>query len=140
MLFNPVFANYMQAYGRGGIERTRSAYRDALAALLVRWSSLIDTPGDFALTAQASLGREISYCLDSPTRTASTSTCCASCRRATRSTRTGKRTVIRDFEQLFEATAPDFIMPTAARREPHALGRACGRSRLSPRHRAVRAA
>jgi phenylalanine-4-hydroxylase len=127
MLFNPVFANYMQAYGRGGIKAHALGAIEMLARLY--WYTvefgLIDTPAGLRSYGAGILssGGEISYCLDSPNpnrigfdllRVMQTHY----------KIDTFQETyfVIRDFGELFEATAPDFT-PYYAQlrgREPHA--------------------
>ena len=113
MLFNPVFANYMQAYGRGALKAHALDAIEMLARLY--WYTvefgLIDTPlGPRTYGAGIlSSGGEIAYCLDSPNpnrigfdllRIMQTHY----------KIDTFQETyfVIRDFEQLFEATEPDF--------------------------------
>jgi phenylalanine-4-hydroxylase len=127
MLFNPVFANYMQAYGRGGIKAHALGAIEMLSRLY--WYTvefgLIDTPRGLRTYGAGILssGGEISYCLDSPDpnrigfdllRIMQTSY----------KIDTYQETyfVIRDFEQLFEATAPDFTSyyELLRGREPHA--------------------
>ncbi len=127
MLFNPVFANYMQAYGRGGIKAHELGAIEMLSRLY--WYTvefgLIDTPRGLRTYGAGILssGGEISYCLESPDpnrigfdllRIMQTHY----------KIDTFQETyfVIRDFEQLFEATAPDFTPCYAALRgkEPYA--------------------
>jgi phenylalanine-4-hydroxylase len=127
MLFNPVFANYMQAYGRGGIKAHALGAIEMLSRLY--WYTvefgLIDTPRGLRTYGAGILssGGEISYCLESPDpnrigfdllRIMQT--------RYKIDTFQETYFVIRDFEQLFEATAPDFTPYYAALRgkEPHA--------------------
>ena len=113
MLFNPVFADYMQAYGRGGIKAHALGAIEMLARLY--WYTvefgLIDTPKGLRTYGAGILssGGEISYCLESPDpnrigfdllRIMQT--------RYKIDTFQETYFVIRDFEQLFEATAPDF--------------------------------
>ena len=113
MLFNPVFANYMQAYGRGGIKAHALGAIEMLARLY--WYTvefgLIDTPRGLRTYGAGILssGGEINYCLESPNpnrigfdllRIMQT--------RYKIDTYQETYFVIRDFEQLFEATAPDF--------------------------------
>jgi phenylalanine-4-hydroxylase len=127
MLFNPVFANYMQAYGRGGIKAHALGAIEMLARLY--WYTvefgLIDTPKGLRTYGAGILssGGEISYCLESPNpnrigfdllRIMQTHY----------KIDTFQETyfVIRSFDELFEATAPDFT-PYYAQlrgREPHA--------------------
>ncbi|HUP96752.1 MAG TPA: phenylalanine 4-monooxygenase [Usitatibacter sp.] len=113
MLFNPVFANYMQAYGRGGIKAHELGAIEMLARLY--WYTvefgLIDTSKGLRTYGAGILssGGEIGYCLESPDpnrigfdllRIMQT--------RYKIDTYQETYFVIRDFEQLFEATAPDF--------------------------------
>ena len=127
MLFNPVFANYMQAYGQGGIKAHALGAIEMLARLY--WYTvefgLIDTPMGLRTYGAGILssGGEISYCLESPNpnrigfdllRIMQTHY----------KIDTFQETyfVIRNFDQLFEATAPDFT-PYYAQlrgREPYA--------------------
>ncbi|MEO5677451.1 MAG: phenylalanine 4-monooxygenase [Usitatibacter sp.] len=127
MLFNPVFADYMQAYGRGGIKAHELGAIEKLARLY--WYTvefgLIDTPkGPRTYGAGIlSSGGEIGYCLESPKPNRIGFD-------LLRIMQTGYKIdtyqetyfVIRDFEQLFDATAPDFT-PYYAQlhgREPYA--------------------
>ena len=113
MLFNPVFADYMQAYGRGGIKAHELGAIEMLARLY--WYTvefgLIETPMGLRTYGAGILssGGEISYCLDSPDpnrigfdllRIMQT--------RYKIDTFQETYFVIRGFDQLFEATAPDF--------------------------------
>jgi phenylalanine-4-hydroxylase len=127
MLFNPVFADYMQAYGRGGIKAHAQGAIEMLARLY--WYTvefgLIETPHGIRTYGAGILssGGEIAYCIDSPDpnrigfdllRIMQT--------RYKIDTYQETYFVIRDFQQLFEATAPDFT-PYYAQlrgREPHA--------------------
>ena len=113
LLLNPVFADYMQAYGRGGIKAHALGAIEMLARLY--WYTvefgLIDTPRGLRTYGAGILssGGEINYCLESPNpnrigfdllRIMQT--------RYKIDTYQETYFVIRDFEQLFEATAPDF--------------------------------
>jgi len=113
MLFNPVFANYIQAYGKGGIKAHELGAIEMLSRLY--WYTvefgLIDTPKGLRTYGAGILssGGEIGYCLESPNpnrigfdllRIMQT--------RYKIDTFQETYFVIRDFEQLFEATAPDF--------------------------------
>jgi phenylalanine-4-hydroxylase len=113
MLFDPVFANYMQAYGRGGIKAHALGAIEMLARLY--WYTvefgLIDTPRGLRTYGAGILssGGEIGYCLESPDpnrigfdllRIMQT--------RYKIDTFQETYFVIRDFGQLFDATAPDF--------------------------------
>ncbi|MEO7852399.1 MAG: phenylalanine 4-monooxygenase [Rubrivivax sp.] len=113
LLFNPVFADYMQAYGRGGLKASRLDACELLARLY--WYTvefgLIDTPqgvrayGAGILSSAAELRHSITSA--EPKRVAFD---------LRRLMRTQYRIdsfqstyfVIDNFEQLFDATAPDF--------------------------------
>jgi phenylalanine-4-hydroxylase len=127
MLFNPVFADYMQAYGRGGIKAHALGAIEMLSRLY--WYTvefgLIDTPKGLRTYGAGILssGGEIGYCLDSPNpnrigfdllRIMQT--------RYKIDTFQETYFVIRGFDELFEATAPDFAPYYEALRgrEPHA--------------------
>ena len=97
LLFNPVFADYMQAYGRGGLKAHALGAIEMLSRLY--WYTvefgLIETPQGLRAYGSGILSsgrRDPLLHRRAPTRTASASTCCASCRRATRSTPTRRRT------------------------------------------------
>ncbi|HET7731451.1 MAG TPA: phenylalanine 4-monooxygenase [Usitatibacter sp.] len=127
MLFNPVFADYMQAYGRGGIKAHALGAIEMLARLY--WYTvefgLIATPKGLRTYGAGILssGGEIGYCLESPDpnrigfdllRIMQT--------RYKIDTYQETYFVIRGFDQLFEATAPDFTPYYEALRgrEPYA--------------------
>jgi phenylalanine-4-hydroxylase len=127
MLFNPVFADYMQAYGKGGIKAHAQGAIEMLARLY--WYTvefgLIDTPQGIRTYGAGILssGGEIGYCIESPDpnrigfdllRIMQT--------RYKIDTYQETYFVIRDFEQLFDATAPDFTpyYQQLRGREPHA--------------------
>jgi phenylalanine-4-hydroxylase len=113
MLFNPVFADYMQAYGRGGIKAHALGAIEMLSRLY--WYTvefgLIETPRGLRTYGAGILssGGEISYCIESrePNRIGFD---LLRIMRTKYKIDTFQETyfVIRDFEQLFEATAPDF--------------------------------
>jgi phenylalanine-4-hydroxylase len=113
MLFNPVFADYMQAYGRGGIKAHALGAIEMLARLY--WYTvefgLIETPRGLRTYGAGILssGGEISYCLESPEPNR-IGFDLLRIMRTNYKIDTFQETyfVIRDFEQLFEATAPDF--------------------------------
>src|SRR5215468_617060 len=113
MLMNPVFADYMQAYGEGGLKALRLGHLEQLARLY--WYTV-----EFGLIATAeglriygsgilSSAGESVYCLDDPRP-----------RRLRFDLRRIMRTryriddfqqlyfVIDDFQELFDATRPDF--------------------------------
>jgi phenylalanine-4-hydroxylase len=113
MLFNPVFADYMQAYGKGGL---KAEGLDALPFLArLYWYTvefgLIETPKGLRAYGAGILssGGEISYCIESPNpnhigfdvlRIMDT--------RYKIDTFQETYFVIRSFQELFDATAPDF--------------------------------
>ncbi|HVL77401.1 MAG TPA: phenylalanine 4-monooxygenase [Noviherbaspirillum sp.] len=113
LLFNPVFADYMQQYGQGGLKALELGGLDQLARLywytvefgLIRSEQGLRVYGAGILSS----GGEIEYCLTSPQprRIAL---------QAERTMRTLYKIdsyqetyfVIDDFQQLFDQTAPDF--------------------------------
>jgi phenylalanine-4-hydroxylase len=113
LLFNPVFADYMQAYGAGGMKASRLDACELLARLY--WYTvefgLIDTPqglrafgagilssaGELRHSVTASGPRRVAFELQRLMRT-----------RYRIDTYQATYFVIDSFEQLFEATAPDF--------------------------------
>jgi phenylalanine-4-hydroxylase len=127
MLFNPVFADYMQAYGRGGIKAHELGAIEMLARLYwytVEFGLIEEKDGLRAYGAGIlSSGGEISYCVESPDpnrlgfdlmRIMQT--------RYKIDTYQETYFVIRGFDELFRATEPDFT-PYYAQlrgREPHA--------------------
>jgi phenylalanine-4-hydroxylase len=127
LLFQPVFADYLQAYGRGGIKAHALGAIEMLSRLY--WYTvefgLIDTPKGLRTYGAGILssGGELPYCIDSPKpnrigfdlmRIMQT--------RYKIDTFQETYFVIRDFSELFDATAPDFTPYYAALRglEPHA--------------------
>jgi phenylalanine-4-hydroxylase len=126
MLFNPVFANYIQAYGTGGIKAHELGAIEMLARLY--WYTvefgLIDTPKGLRTYGAGivSSGGEIGYCIESPKPNRIGFD-------LLRIMQTGYKIdtfqetyfVIRDFGELFDATAPDFTPYYAALRgrEPY---------------------
>ena len=127
MLFNPVFANYMQAYGKGGIKAHELGAIEMLSRLY--WYTvefgLIDTPRGLRTYGAGILssGGEIGYCLESavPNRIGFDLLRIMQTRYKI-DTYQETYFVIRDLEQLFEATAPDFTPHYVALRgkEPYA--------------------
>jgi phenylalanine-4-hydroxylase len=113
MLFNPVFAGYIQAYGKGGIKAHELGSIEKLSRLY--WYTvefgLIDTPQGLRTYGAGILssGGEIGYCLESaePNRIGFD---LLRIMRTAYKIDTYQETyfVIRDFQQLFDATAPDF--------------------------------
>ena len=127
MLFNPVFADYMQAYGKGGIKAHELGAIEMLARLY--WYTvefgLIDTPKGLRTYGAGILssGGEIGYCLESPDPNR-IGFDLLRIMQTTYKIDTYQETyfVIRDFKQLFDATAPDFTpyYEQLRGREPHA--------------------
>jgi len=127
MLFNPVFADYMQSYGRGGIKAHELGAIEMLSRLY--WYTvefgLIETPRGLRTYGAGILssGGEISYCVESPEPNR-IGFDLLRIMRTNYKIDTYQETyfVIRDFEQLFEATAPDFTpyYDELRGREPHA--------------------
>ncbi len=126
MLFNPVFADYMQAYGRGGIKAHALGAIEMLARLY--WYTvefgLIETREGLRAYGAGILssGGEIRYCVDSPEpnrvgfdllRIMQT--------RYKIDTFQETYFVIRGFDELFAATQPDFApyYRELGGREPH---------------------
>ena len=113
MLFNPVFADYIQAYGRGGIKAHALGAIEMLSRLY--WYTvefgLIDTARGIRTYGAGILssGGEIGYCVESPEPNR-LGFDLLRIMRTKYKIDTFQETyfVIRDFEQLFEATAPDF--------------------------------
>jgi phenylalanine-4-hydroxylase len=140
LLFQPVFADYLQAYGRGGIKAHALGAIEMLARLY--WYTvefgLIDTPKGLRTYGAGILssGGELPYCVDSPDpnrigfdlmRIMQT--------RYKIDTYQETYFVIRDFGQLFDATAPDFTPYYAQLRgcEPHAPSAVLATDRVYPR-------
>jgi phenylalanine-4-hydroxylase len=113
LLMNPIFADYMQAYGEGGLKALRLGHLQRLARLY--WYTvefgLIDTPEGLRIYGSGILSSagESLYCLENPRP-----------HRIRFDLRRVMRTryriddfqqvyfVINDFQQLFDATRPDF--------------------------------
>jgi len=113
LLFNPVFADHLQQFGKGGVKALRLDALKYLARLY--WYTvefgLIESPQGLRAYGAGILssGGEIEYCLTSPNP-----------RRIALDAERVMRTlykidsyqetyfVIRDYQQLFDATAPDF--------------------------------
>ena len=113
MLMNPVFADYMQAYGEGGLKALRLGHLPELARLY--WYTvefgLIATPGGLRIYGSGILSSagESVYCLDDP----SPHRLRFDLRRVMRTRYHIDRYqetyfVIEDFAELFAATRPDF--------------------------------
>lgn len=113
LLFNPVFADHLQEYGKGGLKALELGGLQYLARLY--WYTvefgLIESPNGLRAYGAGILssGGEIGYCLDSPQPHRLPFN-------LERVMRTRYRIdsyqesyfVIRDFQELFEDTAPDF--------------------------------
>ncbi|ALD92027.1 phenylalanine-4-hydroxylase [Cupriavidus gilardii CR3] len=127
LLINPVFADYMQAYGQGGLKAAGMGALDMLARLywytvefgLIRTSEGLRIYGAGIVSSQG----ESIYSLDS----ASPNRIGFDVRRIMRTRYridTFQKTyfVIDSFEQLFEATRPDFTPLYAELRQQRTLG------------------
>ncbi len=129
LLFDPVFADYLQAYGRGGLKAERLGAIEMLSRLY--WYTvefgLIETPAGLRTYGAGILssGGELPYCIEStgPNRIRFD---LLRIMRTRYKIDTFQETyfVIRDFRELFEATAPDFA--------PY-YEELAGREALSPR-------
>jgi len=129
LLFDPVFADYLQAYGRGGIKAHALGAIEMLARLY--WYTvefgLIETPRGLRAYGAGILssGGELPYCVDdaNPNRIGFD---LLRIMRTLYKIDTFQETyfVIRRFDELFEATAPDFTpyYDELRGREPHAPG------------------
>ena len=113
MLFDPVFADYIQAYGRGGIKAHELGAIEMLSRLY--WYTvefgLIETPAGLRTYGAGILssGGEISYCIDSadPNRIGFDLLRIMQTRYKI-DTYQETYFVIRGFGELFDATEPDF--------------------------------
>jgi phenylalanine-4-hydroxylase len=113
MLMNPVFADYMQAYGEGGLKALRLGHLEQLARLYwytVEFGLIATNEGRriYGSGILSSAGESV-YCLDDP----SPNRLRFDLRRVMRTRYHIDRYqetyfVIDDFEQLFAATRPDF--------------------------------
>jgi phenylalanine-4-hydroxylase len=113
LLFDPVFADYLQAYGEGGLKADRLGAIEMLSRLY--WYTvefgLIETPAGIRAYGAGILssGGELPYCVDSgePNRIRFD---LLRIMRTLYKIDTFQETyfVIRDFRELFEATEPDF--------------------------------
>ncbi len=143
LLFDPVFADYLQAYGQGGLKADRLGAIEMLARLY--WYTvefgLIETPAGIRAYGAGILssGGELPYCIDSgePNRIRFD---LLRIMRTRYKIDTFQETyfVIRDFRELFEATAPDFTPHYAllAGREPNEPGAVLALDRVVHRGRA----
>jgi len=127
LLFQPVFADYLQAYGRGALKAHAQGAIEMLSRLY--WYTvefgLIETPKGLRTYGAGILssGGELPYCIDSP-RPNRIGFDLLRIMRTRYKIDTFQETyfVIRDFGELFEATAPDFTPYYDQLRglEPHA--------------------
>lgn len=131
MLLNPVFADYMQAYGRGGMKAFAMGPEALMNLARLYWYTvefgLINTPEGMRIYGAgivSSKGESI-YSLDSPSpnrigfdleRVMNT--------RYRIDTYQQSYMVIDSFQQLFDATGPDFtaVYQRLAQNTPHAAG------------------
>jgi len=115
LLMNPVFADYMQAYGLGGV-KAHGIGADALAQLTrLYWYTvefgLIDTPEGLRIYGSGivSSGGESVHCLESPAPNRLGFDLLRVMRTRYRiDTYQKSYFVIRGFDELFDATRPDF--------------------------------
>ena len=116
LLMNPVFADYMQAYGRGGV-KAHAIGPEALAQLTrLYWYTvefgLIDTPEGLRIYGSGivSSSGESVHCLESPAPNRLGFDLLRVMRTRYRID-TFQKTyfVIRSFDELFDATRPDFL-------------------------------
>jgi phenylalanine-4-hydroxylase len=113
LLFDPVFADYLQAYGEGGLKADALGAIEMLSRLywytvefgLIETAAGLRTYGAGILSS----GGELPYCVESP-KPARVRFDLLRIMRTRYKIDTFQETyfVIRDFRELFEATAPDF--------------------------------
>lgn len=114
LLFNPVFADYMQRYGQGGLKAMRLGGLDELARLY--WYTvefgLINTPEGIRIYGAGILssGGEVEYCLTPGTKSRHIRLDIERCLRTLYKIDSYQETyfVIDSYQQLFDGTAPDF--------------------------------
>ena len=114
LLFNPVFADYMQRYGQGGLKAMRLGGLDELARLY--WYTvefgLINTPKGIRIYGAGILssGGEVEYCLTPGTKSRHIRLDIERCLRTLYKIDSYQETyfVIDSYQQLFDGTAPDF--------------------------------
>lgn len=114
LLFNPVFADYIQRYGQGGLKAMRLGGLDELARLY--WYTvefgLINTPEGLRIYGAGILssGGEVEYCLTPGTKSRHIHLDIERCLRTLYKIDSYQETyfVIDSFQQLFDGTAPDF--------------------------------
>jgi phenylalanine-4-hydroxylase len=113
LLFNPIFADHMQEYGKGGLKAMRVGGLEQLSRLY--WYTvefgLIQTPKGLRAygAGMLSSGGELTYCLE-PSKSNHIALNVERCLRTLYKFDSYQETyfVIRDFKQLFDDTAPDF--------------------------------
>jgi len=113
LLFNPIFANHIQEYGKGGLKAMDLGGLDELARLY--WYTiefgLIQSPEGLRVYGAGILssGSELVYCLQ-PSKSRHIALDVERCMRTLYKFDSFQETyfVIRDFQQLFDDTAPDF--------------------------------
>ncbi|MBY0572693.1 MAG: phenylalanine 4-monooxygenase [Undibacterium sp.] len=114
LLFNPVFADYMQRYGQGGLKAMRLGGLDELARLY--WYTvefgLINTPQGLRIYGAGILssGGEVEYCLKPGTASRHIRLDIERCLRTLYKIDSYQESyfVIDSYQQLFDGTAPDF--------------------------------
>ena len=114
LLFNPVFADYMQRYGQGGLKAMKLGGLDELARLY--WYTvefgLINTPEGIRIYGAGILssGGEVEYCLTPGTKSRHIRLDIERCLRTLYKIDSYQETyfVIDSYQQLFDGTAPDF--------------------------------
>ena len=114
MLFNPVFADYMQLYGKGGLKAMKLGGLDQLARLY--WYTvefgLINTPQGLRIYGAGILssGGEVEYCLTPGTSSRHIHLDIERCLNTLYKIDSYQETyfVIDSFQELFDGTAPDF--------------------------------
>lgn len=114
LLFNPVFADYMQRYGQGGLKAMKLGGLDNLARLY--WYTvefgLINTPQGLRIYGAGILssGGEVEYCLKPGTKARHIHLEIERCLRTLYKIDSYQETyfVIDSYQELFDGTAPDF--------------------------------
>ena len=113
LLFNPIFAHHIQEYGKGGLKAMGLGGLDQLARLY--WYTiefgLVQSPQGLRAYGAGILssGGELTYCLE-PSSSRHIALDVERCMRTLYKIDSYQETyfVIRDFQQLFDDTAPDF--------------------------------
>ncbi len=114
MLFNPIFADYMQRYGQGGLKAMKLGGLDNLSRLY--WYTvefgLISTPRGLRIYGAGILssGGEVDYCLKQGGASRHVHLDIERCLRTLYKIDSYQETyfVIDSYQQLFDGTAPDF--------------------------------